>query len=88
MWVWGKGGNFADKSKPTDMKKLLLSIAISICTAVSALPVEQFVLFQPQGDAMCLTAQKGDIVYDQQDWKGVHIAIDNLKKDLEKVKQL
>ena len=46
---------------------------------------KQFVFFQAQGDALCLTAQKGKIVYDQQDWKGVHLAIDNLKKDLEKV---
>ena len=56
-----------------------------VCAVISAVAVEQFVIFAPQGNALCLTDQKGAIVYDQNDWKGVHIAIDNLKKDLSKV---
>ena len=67
------------------MKKLFLHVAINICVVISALAAEPFVVFAPQDGAFCLTEQKGAIVYDQNDWKGVHIAIDNLKKDLEKV---
>ena len=67
------------------MRKLFLCVACNICAVISALAAEQFVSFAPQGDAFCLTDQKGTIVYDQNDWKGVHLAIDNLKKDLEKV---
>ena len=46
---------------------------------------EPFVTFQPQSDALCLTDQRGAIIADPHDWKGVHLAIANLKKDLEKV---
>ena len=67
------------------MKRILLCAVVSICASISALAADQFVLFAPQGDAFCLTDQKGTIVYDQNDWKGVHLAIENLKKDLEKV---
>ncbi len=67
------------------MKKILLSAVFSICAVVSVWAADRFVTFTPQGSAFCLTDQKGTIQYDQNDWKGVHIAIDNLKKDLEKV---
>ncbi|MBP5374851.1 MAG: glycosyl hydrolase 115 family protein [Bacteroidaceae bacterium] len=67
------------------MRKLFLSIVLYVCAVISSQAADQFVLFAPQGDAFCLTGQKGAIVYDQNDWKGVHIAIANLKKDLEKV---
>ena len=52
---------------------------------MSAVAAEQFVTFQPTSDAICLTDMHGDIISDPNDWKGVHIALDNLKKDLEKV---
>ena len=67
------------------MKKILLSAVFSICAVGSVWAADRFVTFTPQGSAFCLTDQKGTIQYDQNDWKGVHIAIDNLKKDLEKV---
>ncbi len=67
------------------MKKILLSAVFSICAVVSVWAADRFVTFTPQGSAFCLTDQKGTIQYDQNDWKGVHIAIANLKKDLEKV---
>ncbi len=67
------------------MKRLFSFAVMCVCAVISAVAVEQFVIFAPQGNALCLTDQKGAIVYDQNDWKGVHIAIDNLKKDLSKV---
>ena len=81
-----KSCNFAAiNQKPINMRKLFLSIVLYVCAVISSQAADQFVLFAPQGDAFCLTGQKGAIVYDQNDWKGVHIAIANLKKDLEKV---
>ena len=67
------------------MKRFLLCVAVSICAALTTWAAEQFVSFAAQEDALCLTDQKGAIVSDPNDWKGVHIAIENLKKDLEKV---
>ncbi len=46
---------------------------------------DQFVSFEPKTDNVCLSEVNGNIVYDAKDWKGVKIAIDNLKVDLEKV---
>ncbi|MBR1668281.1 MAG: glycosyl hydrolase 115 family protein [Bacteroidaceae bacterium] len=67
------------------MKKLLFTFVWAICSVVSAMAAEQFVTFQPTAGGVCLTDMKGSITYDSNDWKGVCIAIDNLKKDLEKV---
>ena len=53
--------------------------------AVGMSAAEQFVSFDNQADAVCLTDLKGDITCDPKDWKGVLLAVENLKKDLEKV---
>ena len=66
-------------------RRLLASLALLTCVLVPAFAAESFVTFQPQDGALCLTDQKGEMVYDQNDWKGVLIAIDNLKSDLQKV---
>lgn len=67
------------------MKKiiLILTFVLGISAYVSA--AEPFVSFDRNGDALCLTGKQGEIVYDKNDWKGVEIAVGNLKKDLEKV---
>ena len=49
------------------------------------LAADQFVAFSSSTNTVCLTDMRGNIVYDQKDWKGVHIAVDNLKEDLLKV---
>jgi hypothetical protein len=67
------------------MKKILFILTFSLLASFSAWAAEPFVTFQPQGDALCLTDQRGEMLYDPNDWKGVLIAIDNLKKDLQKV---
>lgn len=53
--------------------------------AVGMSAAEQFVSFDNQADAVCLTDLNGDITCDPKDWKGVLLAVENLKKDLEKV---
>ena len=62
---------------------LILTFVLGISAYVSA--AEPFVSFDRNGDALCLTGKQGEIVYDKNDWKGVEIAVGNLKKDLEKV---
>lgn len=67
------------------MKKLFIILAMVLTTAQYALGADQFVTFSESGNAVCLTNSKGEIAFDTNDWKGVQIAIDNLKKDLQKV---
>lgn len=66
-------------------KKLLSFVLMSIA-GLTASAADQFVLFeQSAGAKLQLTQQKDTIVYDARDWKGVHIAVRNLRQDLEKV---
>ena len=66
-------------------KKLLSFVLMSIA-GLTASAADQFVLFeQSAGAKLLLTQQKDTIVYDAKDWKGVHIAVRNLRQDLEKV---
>ena len=67
------------------MKKLLFLCLWTICSSLPCKAADQFVSFQPSADAVCLTNMKGSISCDPNDWKGVRIAVENLKKDLEKV---
>ena len=53
--------------------------------AVGMSAAEQFISFEKQADAICLTDLKGEISCDPNDWKGVLMALDNLKGDLQKV---
>ena len=66
------------------MKKTLLTGVLALA-ALFADAAEPFVTFSQQPNTVCLTGMKGEITYDKKDWKGVHIAIDNLKEDLQKV---
>ena len=66
------------------MKKLLAIFLLSLGTA-PAWAAEQFVVFGQQPEAVCLTDQRGDIVCDPADWRGVLLAVENLKTDLRKV---
>ena len=56
-----------------------------LLAAVTMTAAEPFVTFKWQENAVCLTNQQGDIQCDANDWKGVHIAVTNLKEDLKKV---
>ena len=56
-----------------------------LLAAVTMTAAEPFVTFKWQENAVCLTNQQGDILCDANDWKGVHIAVTNLKEDLKKV---
>ena len=67
-----------------NMKKTLLTGVLALA-ALFADAAEPFVTFSQQPNTVCLTGMKGEITYDKKDWKGVHIAIDNLKEDLQKV---
>ena len=66
------------------MKKLIAIIAF-VLGATQMVAADQFVTFEQTTGAVCLTSLKGEISYDQQDWKGVIIAAENLRKDLQKV---
>ncbi len=66
------------------MKKIAY-ILLLVFGTLRMTAAEPFVTFQSQDDALCLTDQRGDIIADPNDWKGVHLAIANLKKDFEKV---
>ena len=63
------------------MKKIIF--LLMLCVAVTAVATEQFVGFT-SGD-VCMSDWRGEIKCDENDWKGVLIAVDNLKEDLRKV---
>ena len=68
------------------MKKILSLIVAVLCGMVQAAQAaDAFVSFSWTADAVCLTDQQGEIVCDPNDWKGVQIAVGNLKTDLQKV---
>lgn len=67
------------------MKKIFIILALVLGLSNVAFAADKFVSFSAGNDAVCLTEQKGAVVCDAKDWKGVHIAVDNLKKDLQKV---
>ena len=66
------------------MTKHLIAICLWLL-ALSMSAADTFVSFSKTDAAMCLSSQKGSIQYDNNDYKGVLIAIDNLKADLQKV---
>jgi len=67
------------------MKKLFAIAAVMCSMVQSLMAADSFVSFGWEADAVCLTDQKGEVVYDSKDWKGVLLAIENLKQDLQKV---
>ena len=68
------------------MRKLrFLSALICFAGTMMATAAERFVYFAEQPNTVCLSAKKGQVEYDRNDYKGVAIAVDNLKKDLDKV---
>ncbi len=70
------------------MKRLLIFIVIlSSFSCLNLSAASQFVTFTPSADALCI-ADHGIIPvisYDASDFKGIKIAVDNLKQDLKKV---
>ena len=72
------------QNKIMTMRKIAFILLLAF-GALRMTAAEPFVTFLPQDDALCLTDQRGEMVSDPNDWKGVRLAINNLKKDLEKV---
>lgn len=68
------------------MKKFLLMAGILLSSHLAAQAAEQFVKFSaPQQDALLLTGSNDTIRYSQNDWKGVKMAVENLRNDLRAV---
>ena len=63
------------------MRKILYLLLLCFALPIGA--AEQFAFFT--GGDVRMTEWKGEIKCDENDWKGVRIAIDNLKEDLRKV---
>lgn len=62
----------------------ILTLCLSLTTTVAS-AADRFVAFSPSGQSMRLTGSNDTIVYDSNDWKGVQIAVANLRKDLKDV---
>ena len=69
------------------MKKLFALLSLIILSLGMAFAAERFVSFSSENGYVCLTSNDGCVVYDKADYKGVHIAAENLKSDLKKVVQ-
>lgn len=68
------------------MGRLKLFFVIVLLLATNNLSAaERFVFFEQQPGLVCLSDLTGEIQFDRNDYKGVQIAVDNLKKDLNKV---
>ena len=68
------------------MKKFLLMAGILLSSHLAAQAAEQFVKFSaPQQNALLLTGSNDTIRYSQNDWKGVKMAVENLRNDLRAV---
>ena len=65
------------------LRFLCAALLVLSTTAVPA--AEQFVFFGEQPNSLCLSDKQEQIQFDEKDYKGVLIAVDNLKKDLDKV---
>ena len=67
------------------INRLLLSASL-LTSSLVASAAEPFVSFDKQSPyAMCLTGTNDTVVYHADDWKGVRLAVENLRKDLTKV---
>lgn len=67
------------------MKKIIAILTLVLCVAQWANAAERFVSFNAGLDSECLTDHKGMVECDANDWKGVRIAVENLRKDLRAV---
>ena len=68
------------------MKKYLLVASILLSSHLAAQAAEQFVKFSaPQQDALLLTGSNDTIRYGRNEWKGVMMAVENLRNDLRAV---
>ena len=66
------------------MKKILCIMVCAICTSV--VQASDFITFKRHAATdVELTGKADTITYDPQDWKGVHIAVRNLRQDLKAV---
>lgn len=67
------------------MKKITTFFVLAFAVANLMMAADRFVFFGEQANSVCFSKLHGDIVTDKNDFKGVHIAVENLKKDLNKV---
>ena len=66
------------------MKKTLALLAL-LLAALGAAAADTFVSFTPAPGTQCLTDLRGTPAADPADWKGVHLALASLCRDLDKV---
>ena len=64
------------------MKKITTFFVLAFAVANLMMAADRFVFFGEQANSVCFSKLHGDIVTDKNDFKGVHIAVENLKKDL------
>ena len=67
------------------MKKITTFFVLAFAVANLMMAADRFVFFGEQANSVCFSKLHGEIVTDKNDFKGVHIAVENLKKDLNKV---
>ncbi len=67
------------------MKKFLSILSLLVFAIASTYAAPKFISFEGGSDSWCLTESRGEVTCDPADWKGVLIAVENLKKDLVKV---
>lgn len=67
------------------MKKITTFFVLAFAVANLMMAADRFVFFGEQANSVCFSKLHGEIVVDKNDYKGVHIAVENLKTDLNKV---
>ena len=67
------------------MRKLVVIILICLAFGLTAKAAEQFVFFEGQAQYVNFSSLHGVVKTDADDFKGVHLAVENMKKDLLKV---
>ena len=67
------------------MKKKLLGLILSLLFTSSMWAADNFVSFKKGTGMIQLTGSTDTIVYDKSEWKGVVMAINNLRQDLKAV---
>ena len=68
------------------MRKYILMVCALLSAQLSVEAAEQFVKFSsPAQNALKLTGSNDTILYSQNDWAGVKLAVSNLRKDLRAV---
>ncbi len=65
------------------LRMFALVACLVCCAALHA--TEKFIAFQKDGESVCITGSKGKISVSENDFKGILIAVGNLREDLRRV---